>query len=73
MTLLEAARRDIEKEFRRVLGESAPECVVEYALSDLVGTSDISSGRYSPDDVVLSVRRTLVKATEALESTLRSS
>lgn len=32
MTLLETARRDIEKEFRRVLGEGAPECIVEYAV-----------------------------------------
>lgn len=65
------ARRDIEEEFCRVLDCQAPDTAVDHALSDLMEASAFQEG-YSPDDVTLAVRRTLVAALDCLQTVLRA-
>lgn len=60
----ERIRSAVKDEFWRILDEQVDDRVVELAVQDVLECSGLGAGedRWSPDDVVLAVRRVLLKA-----------
>ena len=68
----ERIRSAVRDEFWRILDEQADDGVVDLAVQDVLECSGLGAGedRWSPDDVVLAVRRVLLRALSEFASVL---